>query len=241
MDYRKVEIKNRLTGKTQLVVEMEGDVFPDLRDADLTAANLKDAHLLCANLCRAELCDADLRGADLRGAKLRYANLRGADLRGANLHHADLRGANLLRVDFQHANLRDTNFTKANLLDANLTGADVRGAFLLDAYFVNKRIGETNLKGEGRAITEQEEKIKETAKTTENYENTLQACGHTIAYWWDIPANRMSDEVRERLDAEAENRSRAMIVEDYSSGELNSLFPQDDGGEDEFSGWWSVQ
>ena len=46
---------------------------------------------------------ADLRNADLRNANLRYANLRNADLRNADLYNADLRYANLRYADLRNA------------------------------------------------------------------------------------------------------------------------------------------
>ena len=93
-------------------------------------ANLRGADLSNANLSYANLRGADLRGANLSGADLSGANLRYADLRGANLRYANLRGANLSGADLSGANLRYADLRGANLSGADLSGADLRGANL---------------------------------------------------------------------------------------------------------------
>lgn len=68
------------------------------------------------------------------------------------------------------------------------------------------------------------------------FEDTLEACGHTIAFWYDIGKRELTDDLKERLTEEAEQRTRAMISEDYRSGELNCCF--EDG---EVRGWWNIK
>ena len=80
----KFEIKNRFTGKVQLVCEIDAS-FKTKSEGEQLGAAVRDADLSDANLSDAYLSDADLRGAYLRGAYLRGAYLGGADLGGADL------------------------------------------------------------------------------------------------------------------------------------------------------------
>lgn len=67
---------------------------------------------------------------------------------------------------------------------------------------------------------------------------TFQACGHTISCWYDDDGLEddgleLTEELSERLAEEAESRARALIPQDYVSGELNCLI-----GDTEIRGWW---
>ena len=76
---KKLEIKNRFTGKVQIISTKE-----TFRDAVIeNKYNLSDADLRETNLIEANLIEADLRFADLRFANLQYADLGSADLRFA--------------------------------------------------------------------------------------------------------------------------------------------------------------
>ena len=107
-----------------------GNMYANLRGADLNSADLKYADLRGADLNSADLRGAVLKGADLSYANLSYANLRGADLRGAYLNGTNLRCVYLNRADLNGAYLRGANLRGTDLIYANLSGADLRGADL---------------------------------------------------------------------------------------------------------------
>jgi len=86
---------------------------PDLRGANLAAANLWNARL----------DNTDLRGANLDMAQLNYA-----DLRDSNLGFSRLVAANLTMVRAEGASLRGANLSHAVLNGAQLQGADLTGA-----------------------------------------------------------------------------------------------------------------
>jgi uncharacterized protein YjbI with pentapeptide repeats len=89
-----------------------GQIIPDLSEADLGKLNLTLANFADANLS---------------GASLVMANLEGADLRWANLSGANLVGARLIGVDLQ---------------EANLSGTDLRTAEDLTQEQINQTIGD---------------------------------------------------------------------------------------------------
>jgi hypothetical protein len=91
--------------------EEHPEVWPALREADLSKSNLKKVDLSGAHLFRTNFSEADLRGANLQLAYPLRANLRGADLTeavldSANFIGADLRGANLTGANLRFANLQ---------------------------------------------------------------------------------------------------------------------------------------
>jgi hypothetical protein len=113
-----MEIRNRWTGQTQFMAEIECDedaswqlkiglavrwalrTNTDLTGANLTCADLTGANLTCAKLTGAELTCAKLRDAKLMGANLTCADLTGAKLRDAKLMGAKLTCAKLRSADF---------------------------------------------------------------------------------------------------------------------------------------------
>ena len=68
------------------------------------------------------------------------------------------------------------------------------------------------------------------------YHGEVHVCCHRIRYIYDITGVRIVSDVGERLEAEAEERSTACIVEGYWSGELNCMID----GKDEVRGWWEI-
>jgi len=94
------------------------DVAPDLRYADLRAANLCGAHLRKADLSSADLRMADFHGANLSGAALRGANLSGVSLGRANLHYTNICSANLAQTDFSGAGVGSTIFDDVYMSNA---------------------------------------------------------------------------------------------------------------------------
>ena len=67
-------------------------------------------------------------------------------------------------------------------------------------------------------------------------EGEFVACAHRVTWWYDCEDHEVTDELRERLENEAEERARHCIAEDYVSGELCCLV----GGEHELRGWWDI-
>jgi uncharacterized protein YjbI with pentapeptide repeats len=90
-------------------------IVPDLRNADLGAA--------------------ELSGADLSRAKLRRAYLRKSSLKGTNLQRANLQGANIRRADLSGADFRWAHFGGTDLSRANLSGADLTEAIIYHTTF----------------------------------------------------------------------------------------------------------
>ena len=97
---------------------MQGDIFADQDDRDMSGLDLSGADLEGADLREANLKDANLTGANLTGANLERANLVGADLTSATLTYAKL-----YRADLTDANLTNANLHRAGLSYATLTNA----------------------------------------------------------------------------------------------------------------------
>lgn len=67
-------------------------------------------------------------------------------------------------------------------------------------------------------------------------EDTIQVFAHTVAYrYWNIDVP-ITDETREALKEQAEERAKALIAEEFIEGELNCTI-----GEREIRGWWEIQ
>lgn len=102
------------------------NIYPDLRNVDLSATQLSfvqlpRADLYAANLRNTLLCNSNLRYTDLSHADLSYANLSHADL-----SHADLTSANLSDTNLYYANLNDAIFRETVLSNTNLSHALLR-------------------------------------------------------------------------------------------------------------------
>ncbi|HET9184294.1 MAG TPA: toll/interleukin-1 receptor domain-containing protein [Candidatus Angelobacter sp.] len=95
--------------------ELNPQIWPDLRMANLVRAELKGANLYRANLLRSVLAEADLRRADLTGADLRQADLRATDFSNADLRGANFYGAALYQADFSRATVGFTEFEDIDL------------------------------------------------------------------------------------------------------------------------------
>jgi len=119
----------------------------DLAGADLAGADLSRANLSRANLSRAYLLGADLAGADLGGANLFAAILTGAHLAGANLVRVNLSGADLSAATLVGANLRGAHLNDTDLSEADLSRADLGGVNFCRALLVETGFEEANLTG----------------------------------------------------------------------------------------------
>jgi hypothetical protein len=65
---------------------------------------------------------------------------------------------------------------------------------------------------------------------------TVDVCCHRVHYRCDIGRMKLTDELKETLEREAEERAKDQINEDCGSGELNCLWK----GEREIRGWWGI-
>jgi uncharacterized protein YjbI with pentapeptide repeats len=124
--------------------EVNSEIRPDLREAELIATNLNGANLSGADLFSAVLSASNLIRANLSGANLIQANLVGAYLGWANLSQADLSGADLSRADLRQTALAGAAFNEANLSAAVLTGADLKDANLRGANLRDADLSEAN-------------------------------------------------------------------------------------------------
>jgi len=135
--------------------ETHRDVVPDLRYAQLKAADLDKANLYRVDLRGADLCDAklirarlgaaDLRDAKLYGTKLAKTNLSKANLSGASLFRAHLYEANLSKADLSKANVGDANLSEAKLYKANINSASLASAVLFNANLKEAELTNANL------------------------------------------------------------------------------------------------
>lgn len=67
----------------------------------------------------------------------------------------------------------------------------------------------------------------------------VHVCAHRVAYsYWGIEGE-ITDELKERLEQEAEERAKSQINEDFVGGELNCIFDFGEG-ETEIRGWWKI-
>jgi len=131
--------------------EVNLDIIPDLRKANLGGMDLRGAFLLGADLVGADFGEAifneaDLSMANLSGAILRMADLSGVDLRGADLRGADLTWTNLGGANIMRANLTEANLSNSRLLRTDLHGAELMRADLSEASFIRTILSEANLR-----------------------------------------------------------------------------------------------
>lgn len=68
-----------------------------------------------------------------------------------------------------------------------------------------------------------------------SFEGTVEVLAHQVSFWFK-GQNEITDELKELLKEEAENRANYCINDGYTSGELNY---EDD--EHSFRGWWEIQ
>jgi hypothetical protein len=71
------------------------------------------------------------------------------------------------------------------------------------------------------------------------HKGMVHVCAHHVKFsywhgWGDI--SELTDEIKQTLETEAEERAKAMIIEGYVSGELNCLI-----GDNEVRGWWEIE
>ena len=76
---------------------------------------------------------------------------------------------------------------------------------------------------------------------TAEFEGIVNVCAHSVTFrYWDFDLE-LTDELRDFLTEEAEERAQQCIIEGYHSGELNCLYVDDGGEEHEIGGWWEIE
>jgi len=61
-------------------------------------------------------------------------------------------------------------------------------------------------------------------------------CAHTVSWSYEVHDLEETEELRNRLEEEAESRAKEMIIIGNNCGELNCLWM----GEVEIRGWWQI-
>jgi uncharacterized protein YjbI with pentapeptide repeats len=140
--------------------ELNPEIKPDLREADLRGKNLSradlsdailsNASLIGADLTTSNLSNANLSGADLSwvfliGADISYAKLGEIILNNANLSNANLIGADLRMAKFVGANLSEADLSRCDLSRSNLSNADLKGCNLSQANLSKADLSNANL------------------------------------------------------------------------------------------------
>lgn len=78
-----------------------------------------------------------------------------------------------------------------------------------------------------------------TDRTTQ-FESSVSVCCHNVALrYWDFDAE-LTPELEELLSEHGESRATECIVQGIHSGDLNCLYVDDDGEEEEIRGWWEI-
>ena len=127
--------------------EENGDVYIDLREANLSETHLHGADLIRAHFNAANLSRADLSKADLSYADFSVASLYKANLSSANLHGAYLWGANLREADLSNSVLGLASLMRADLTLANLINADLSGTTLVNTTIDGAKISGSQIYG----------------------------------------------------------------------------------------------
>lgn len=67
------------------------------------------------------------------------------------------------------------------------------------------------------------------------YENRCRVCAHDVKFWFK-GEELITEEIENLMNEEAYDRAKQMIIEDYTSGELNL-----ETVEYSFRGWWEIE
>lgn len=124
-----------------------GDIEPDLSNANLTNPFEEDPDLSGVNFSRTDLTGVVLTGINLKKANFRGADLSDADLSGTNLRNTDMREAFLRKTDLSEADLGSSNLIGADLCDANLMDSKLIKAKLIRATLWRANFAEADLSG----------------------------------------------------------------------------------------------
>ena len=125
--------------------EIDFEINPNFRDADLRNANFLRATLNGVDFSGARLEEANFNRAELEATIFTNTDLNEAEMRGANAHGARFDGADVSDVDFSESDLNgaifhSTNIEDAKFTEADLTGANFSGALNADTAFFRETI-----------------------------------------------------------------------------------------------------
>jgi len=74
-----------------------------------------------------------------------------------------------------------------------------------------------------------------------SFNTIIRVCCHHVALrYWDFD-HELTEELKEILTEQGEERARECITKDCCSGELNALFVDEDGNDHEIRGWWEIE
>lgn len=80
-------------------------------------------------------------------------------------------------------------------------------------------------------------KVTRSKKGGRQLEGVLHVCAHRVAYrYWDFGSLRLTDEVKESLELQAEERAKECITEGYLAGQLCGHWD-----DHEVFGWWEIE
>ena len=125
--------------------EIDFEINPNFRDADLRNANFLRATLNGVDFSGARLEEANFNRAELEATIFTNTDLNEAEMRGANARGARFDGADVSDVDFSDSDLNgaifhSTNIEDAKFTEADLTGANFSGALNADTAFFRETI-----------------------------------------------------------------------------------------------------
>jgi len=111
----KFEVKNRHTGETQFIADIECDESESLsKKLGLAVkwAMEKNVNLVRAKLCWADLSNTNLSNTDLSDTDLSWADLYKAKMFNTNLSGSDLSWANMYNVKMYNTDISEVNMYK---------------------------------------------------------------------------------------------------------------------------------
>jgi hypothetical protein len=82
---------------------------------------------------------------------------------------------------------------------------------------------------------------KVSKKPAKSFETTVEVCCHRVALrYWDFDAE-LTEELEADLTEEGERRAQECIIDGCHSGDLNCLYVDDKGHDEEIRGWWEIE
>ena len=108
--------------------EIDFEVNPNFRGADLRNANFLRATLNGVDFSGARLEEANFNRAEIKATVFASADLNEADMQDANAQGARFNGADVSEMDFSETDLMGANFQGADIEDARFSEADLTGA-----------------------------------------------------------------------------------------------------------------
>lgn len=74
-----------------------------------------------------------------------------------------------------------------------------------------------------------------------SFDGIVEVCCHRVSFsYWDFDAEQTED-LEQRLEEHAEERAKECIIDGCMAGELNCLYVDDEGNDEEIRGWWEIK